>query len=250
MMFDFLTSFLANAGDILVVIYCAIAFSAAMGGVTAYFRLAKSQKKGYHADEAVVDAVVSEYSRRLGDYDRVIADLRTRIDILEMRSTHDKTQSVISQSPPSSTMPSPVTSQISQQSHAPANHASHVIKGVTITQQHHNDDLPREQLQQPQHQKLSKQQNYLQEAGLGAEGQNGTSDYILKLLAERPRTSREVQQAIGRTREHTARLLKRLHDSNLVSRSSTDKPYTYGITDLGRVRLAEKAEAVPGIRLT
>jgi DNA-binding PadR family transcriptional regulator len=69
---------------------------------------------------------------------------------------------------------------------------------------------------------------------------NGTTDYILKLLAEKPRTSREVQLAVGRTREHTARLMKKLHDSGLVSRDVNARPFKYNITDAGRERLQEK----------
>jgi DNA-binding MarR family transcriptional regulator len=76
-----------------------------------------------------------------------------------------------------------------------------------------------------------------------AGAQNGTNDYILKLLAERPRTSREVQHAIGRTREHTARLMKKLHDSGLVDRDANSKPFRYKITDSGRERLKEKEAA-------
>jgi hypothetical protein len=72
---------------------------------------------------------------------------------------------------------------------------------------------------------------------------NGTTDYILKLLVERPRTSREVQLAIGRTREHTARLMKKLHDLGFVSRDITTKPFRYNITDAGQEMLKERVEA-------
>ena len=71
---------------------------------------------------------------------------------------------------------------------------------------------------------------------------NSTTDYILKLLVEKPRTSRQVQLAIGRTREHTARLMKKLHDSGFVSRDITTKPFRYNITDAGQEMLKERAE--------
>src|SRR5437773_1544334 len=79
-----------------------------------------------------------------------------------------------------------------------------------------------------------------QHANVENQEANGTTDYILKLLAERPLTSREVQQSVGRTREHTARLMKRLHDYGLVSRDVNSKPFQYNITDAGRERLREK----------
>ncbi|MDQ3848676.1 MAG: hypothetical protein M3261_06945, partial [Thermoproteota archaeon] len=69
---------------------------------------------------------------------------------------------------------------------------------------------------------------------------NSTTDYILKLLIERSRTSREVQLAIGRTREHTARLMKKLHDMGLISRDINSKPFRYNITNAGRETLAKR----------
>ena len=174
----------------------AFAFLAGIACVLVYAR-AKSALTGrrYRADEAVVEAVVLEYTRRLRDYDRVIAELRSKVDIMEVRSQ-----------PPQTT-----TSQYQQVSHQPQPHVAAASVPVAVTQH----------------------------AALEKEG-NGTTDYILKLLAERPRTSREVQLAVGRTREHTDRLMKKLHDSGLVSRDVNAKPFRYHITDAGRERLREK----------
>jgi hypothetical protein len=172
------------------------AFLAGMASVMVYAG-AKSAlaDRRYRADEAVVEAVVMEYTRRLRDYDRVIAELRSKVDIMEVRSQ-----------PPQVT-----TSQFQPASHQPQPHVAPVSEPVAVTQH----------------------------AAVENEG-NGTTDYILKLLAEKPRTSREVQLAVGRTREHTARLMKKLHDSGLVSRDANAKPFRYNITDAGRERLQEK----------
>jgi hypothetical protein len=188
------------AGDITgnVVIYAALAFFSGMAGVILYHRLARAfQKRDYHADDGVIEAVVQEYSRRLGDYDRVIADLRTKVDILELRAEA-----------PAPAVISSVTSQEPQ-------HHARVISPAAVTQ-HVTQSVER------------------------PEGQNGTTDYILKMLAERPRTSREVQVAIGRSREHTARLMKKLTASGLVDRGSLTKPFRYTVTGSGHERLKEK----------
>jgi len=159
-----------------------------------YFRVRNvGVERRYRADETVIEAVVLEYTRRLRDYDNVIAELSAKVDIMEVRSETPRT----------------VTSQ---PSHHAQPHVAPPSEPVTITQ-HANVEN--------------------QEA-------NGTTDYILKLLAERPLTSREVRQSVGRTREHTARLMKRLHDSGLVSRDVNSKPFQYNITDAGRERLREK----------
>jgi hypothetical protein len=179
-----------------LVISGVLAFLAGMACVMVYSR-AKSAfaDRRYRADEAVVEAVVLEYTRRLRDYDRVIAELRSRVDVMEMRSQP----------------PQAMTSQYQQVSHQPQPHVAPASDPVAVTQH----------------------------AAIEKEG-NGTTDYILKLLVEKPRTSREVQLAVGRTREHTARLMKKLHDSGLVGRDVNAKPFRYNITDAGRERLKEK----------
>lgn len=179
-----------------LVISGALAFLAGMACVMVYAR-AKSAlaDRRYRADEAVVEAVVLEYTRRLRDYDRVIAELKSKVDIMEVRSQP----------------PQVMTSQYQPPSHQRQPHVAPASEPVAVTQH----------------------------AVVEKEG-NGTTDYILKLLAEKPRTSREVQLAVGRTREHTARLMKKLHDSGLVSRDVNAKPFKYNITDAGRERLQEK----------
>lgn len=177
-----------------LVISGVFAFLVGMVSVMVYTKANSAfRDRRYRTDEAVVEAVVLEYTRRLRDYDRVIADLRTRIDIIEVRS----------QSPH-------IMSHQPQPHVAPVSEPSRITKDTIIEK----------------------------------EG-NGTTDYILKLLAEKPRNSREVQLAVGRTREHTARLMKKLHDSGLVSRDINSKPFRYNITDAGRERLKEKV--VPAV---
>jgi hypothetical protein len=179
-----------------LVISCVLAFLIGMVSVMVYGK-AKSliADPRYRTDDTVVEAIVLEYTRRLKDYDRVIADLRSRIDIMEVRAR-----------PPQN---------ITSQSHQPQPHVAPVSDSAAVTQ------------------------NIVVEK----EG-NGTTDYILKLLAEKPRNSREVQHAVGRTREHTARLMKKLHDSGLVIRDINIKPFRYDITDVGRERLKEKVAPV------
>ncbi len=63
---------------------------------------------------------------------------------------------------------------------------------------------------------------------------NSTIEYILKKLDDEELTTRELQQYIGRTREHTSRLLKKMYDNKLVDRNMNSKPFKYTITDEGR----------------
>ncbi len=170
------------------------AFLVGMVSMTVYTRLKTTFEEGrYKTNEAVIEAVVLEYTRRLHDYDKVIAELRAKVDIVESRI---KPHEVVSQDP---SQPQP--------------HVALMSEPVTVTQ----------------HAAIEKEVN-------------STTDYIFKLLAERPRSSREVQLAIGRTREHTARLMKKLHGLGLVSRDINTKPFRYNITDAGRQMLKKRAE--------
>lgn len=171
------------------------AFLVGMAGTALYHRFKTIFEEGrYKTNEVIIEAVVLEYTRRLRDYDKVIAELRAKVDIID-----------------SKVKPHEVVSQEASQ---PQPHVALMSEPVTVTQH----------------------------AAIGKEV-NSTTDYILKLLAERPRSSREVQLAIGRTREHTARLMKKLHDLGLVSRDVNTKPFRYNITDAGRGMLKKRPEA-------
>lgn len=69
--------------------------------------------------------------------------------------------------------------------------------------------------------------------------QNSTIEYILKKLEDKSLTTREVQRVIGRTREHTSRLMKKLFEEKLVDRDMSTKPFRYTITVEGRKLLSK-----------
>ncbi|MBA3285330.1 MAG: helix-turn-helix transcriptional regulator [Nitrosopumilus sp.] len=64
--------------------------------------------------------------------------------------------------------------------------------------------------------------------------QNSTIEYILKRLEHNSLTTREIQRIIGRTREHTSRLMKKLYDNKFVDRDMESKPFRYTVTNEGR----------------
>ena len=181
-----------SLSDSNLMVLVVFAFLGGLAGMMLYTRFkAISEESKYKTNEAVVEAIVLEYTHKLRDYNKAISELQARIDILEDRVQSERTTS--------------------QQSSQIQSHVTSVSEPVTITQ----------------HQKIENEVN-------------STTDYILKLLAERPRSSREVQLAIGRTREHTARLMKKLHDLGLVSRDINTKPFRYNITEAGREMLKKK----------
>jgi hypothetical protein len=182
--------------------------------VISYMKLKEMLQFPFNREEKTIQSIVSEYTHRLNYYDKAIAELRVKIDTMELRVMQRDISQNSSQTNNTNTkyykqnIISHQDSQLEQQH----NHISTVSNMADITQapgtiSRHLDSY------------------------------NGTMDFILKILIERPRTSREIQHSVGRTREHTSRLMKKLYDSKLVIRDSNSKPFKYSITDAGRIQL-------------
>ena len=199
----------------LIIISIIMPYVVGVISVISYMKLKEMLQFPFNREEKTIQSIVSEYTHRLNYYDKAIAELRVKIDTMELRvmqrdiphsssQTNDNTntkyykQNIISHQ----------DSQLEQQH----NHTSTVSNLTSITQ------APTTVSRHP-------------------DSYNGTMDFILKMLMEKPRTSREIQHSVGRTREHTSRLMKKLYDSKLVIRDSNSKPFKYSITDAGRIQL-------------
>jgi len=66
---------------------------------------------------------------------------------------------------------------------------------------------------------------------------HNATERVLRMVTNEAKTSRAIQASLGKSREHTARLLKKLYDAGLVQRSAGSRPYAYKITEAGRKRL-------------
>ena len=66
---------------------------------------------------------------------------------------------------------------------------------------------------------------------------NNTIDFVLGLITNKSMTSRDIQNASQRSREHTSRLMKKLYQEGYVERDVRTKPFTYSITDKGKAKL-------------
>ena len=65
--------------------------------------------------------------------------------------------------------------------------------------------------------------------------------HVLKLITKKSMTSRDIEMTFGgRSREHVSRLMKKLFDDGLVERNTTNRPYTYSITDSGKKHVGEE----------
>jgi DNA-binding transcriptional ArsR family regulator len=60
----------------------------------------------------------------------------------------------------------------------------------------------------------------------------------MKLLGESPKSTRQLTDALKKSREHTARIMKGLYELGLVNRNDSSKPFIYQLTEEGRRRVA------------
>jgi predicted transcriptional regulator len=171
-----------------------------------------------HKNTSVINAITSEYARRMEKYDSAIADLRVRLDVIELQNQkHLLTQQLHStESTPSVTLVDASHDPSHDQSQHPSFHAYHRPKREEPLREISGD------VSDPN------------------DVQNGTAEYVLKLLDGRSMTSKEVQHAIGRSREHTSRLMKRLCEYGFITRDSNNKPFTYALAEAGQLRLKER----------
>ena len=105
------------------------------------------------------------------------------------------------------------------------------------------DGLPggaREADKQPPKTNKPRQDGPPQQERLPNMASNDMINHVLGLITDKPMTSRDIQITLGRSREHTSRLMKRLFEDGHVSRNNKTKPFTYSITDKGRERVGSR----------
>ena len=61
--------------------------------------------------------------------------------------------------------------------------------------------------------------------------------HVLKLITNRPMTSRDIEVTLGKSREHVSRFMKKLFEDDFVGRDTSIRPYRYRITENGRGRV-------------
>jgi hypothetical protein len=209
-----------------LLIWVLISFVIGITSVTFYIKLKAFLKKSSHqTDNSIVEAVVSEYTSKLEEFGRIIGELKVRIDTVELRSLQFATSQTSNNSDVMLATRNDVRT-ISQSKSQLQEHQSSVSVPTVSTKS-----------QLREHQPATITPSSIATTWNTPTMHYSTSDYILKLLVEKSRTSREIQTAIGRTREHTSRLMRKLYESNLVSRDNSHKPFEYKITNDGRREL-------------
>jgi CRP-like cAMP-binding protein len=157
----------------------------------------------------------SSLEQRLKKQDERILDMMGRVEVIQSRvMTAASTQAALAGSgPPPAPPVVPQVEVETSQSH---------VSGLAV-QQPESQESQLSQAAPPSSAVVSD----LDETQLAA----------LKLLSEVPKNTRQLTDALGKSREHTARIMKGLFESGLVKRNDSSKPFVYELTDEGRSRL-------------
>jgi len=178
-----------------------------------YFGYFRDLKERVKENQKFKDMLIDGYIRKFDEYNDIISELRTKIDMIELRINQEKSTLVEDEIVTS-------TNAVNDRSHKNISHnVTPVMKSVIITDK--KDDIR-------------------DDVALHL----NTVNSILKML-EVPLTSREIQGKIKKSREHTSRLLKKLYSENIVIRDETTRPFRYKITNEGR-KLLEQTTSSPG----
>jgi DNA-binding transcriptional ArsR family regulator len=178
-----------------------------------YFGYFRDLKERVKENQKFKDMLIDGYIRKFDEYSDIISELRTKIDMIELRINPEKSTRMEDELVTS-------TNAVNDRSHKNISHnVTPVMKSVIITDK--KDDIR-------------------DDVALHL----NTVNSILKML-EVPLTSREIQGKIKKSREHTSRLLKKLYSENIVIRDEATRPFRYKITNEGR-KLLEQTTSSPG----
>lgn len=174
-----------------------------------YFGFFRDSKEREEENDKFKDMLIEGYFHKFDEYNEIISDLRTKLDMIEM-----KVNSVNN-----SGMETVDNGDIYSNKSRNISHSMIPVTNVT------NDVIV--------NQRKDEEKDELRLS---------TVDSILKML-EVPLTSREIQRRINKSREHTSRLLKKLYSENIVMRDGSSRPFKYKITNEGRKLLEGTANS-------
>ncbi|HEY7228339.1 MAG TPA: hypothetical protein VH481_09450 [Nitrososphaeraceae archaeon] len=175
-----------------------------------YFGYTRDIKERLKENHKFKDMLIESYIQKFDEYNQIISDLRTKMDMIEFKINPQKEVEIQDIQQEFVT----TNDTASDKSHKKISHTiAPVMKDVIIK------DNGKEQVMQ----------------------RLNTVDSVLKML-EVPLTSREIQARIKKSREHTSRLLKKLYSEDVVMRDESTRPFRYKITNEGR-RLLEQTRS-------
>ncbi|MDH3500996.1 MAG: winged helix DNA-binding protein [Nitrosopumilus sp.] len=182
--------------DIEVILSIILAFIAGLGGLYVFYKVRPFVKTTHMED--------SSHAERLEYYERQLIDMKIRLDAIELQGIESKTED------------------------------------SNVELKHFLEKLAKAQgekiITKPEIQPTEIQQESRRVKNISKIDPNDITEHVLHLITDKAMTSRDIQKALNRSREHTSRFMKKLFEDGLVERNIKTKPYTYLITKKGLER--------------
>ena len=175
-----------------------LAFVVGLGGLYVFYKIRPYIKTVQTSD--------SSQSERLEYYERQLIDMKIRLDALELQGIEVKTDD-----------PNVELKQYLEQ----------------LTKKQEVALTPESQIEPIE----TKEQLQIPENTPNVDS-NDITEHVLRLITDKVMTSRDIQKALDRSREHTSRLMKKMYEDGLVDRNTKTKPYTYSISEKGLERIS------------
>ena len=204
--------------------YVTLAFLVATGffvalSVALLFRYRRISQKISESSDLGKDLLQS-LEERLKKQDIRIVDLMARFEVVQARAM----------APPAVPAPvSPIVPASNNSSAVPVTEPPSVMPGDA------SDVVSVEPVARPVAQPTESQPaSQESQPRLGQARLDETEVAAVNLLRESSLNTRQITDAIKKSREHTARVMKRLFDIGLVKRDDSTKPFVYQLTEEGR----------------
>ena len=199
--------------------------------------------------------VKSEDSERLEYYERQLIDMKIRLDAIDMEhitfksntqlNSNDQIPQIQAQNPSFQAQNQGFQQQNSQAQTMNEYAQQEIVQNPPQNQgfqpENPQNSVQKQQIQaqNPQTAPEPHQENHMEnhtsrQPNLGFDT---VVEKVLGLITNKPMTSRDIQMTLGRSREHTSRLMNRLYKEGLVDRNTNSKPFSYIITEKGREKI-------------
>jgi len=181
-----------------VILGVILAFFVGMGGLYGYLKI-----RPFIKTKAGINDSAQE--QRLEYYERQLIDMKIRLDALEIGGLEQKTEKK-------------------------DENLKEVLKELANNQIIEDKPKPESEVEKkPQTKKI---QEIVPESD-----SSDITEQVLRLITTKPMTSRDIQNTLKKSREHSSRFLKKLFEDGYVDRDTKSKPYTYSITKKGKEKL-------------
>lgn len=180
-----------------VILSVILAFIVGLGGLYMYYKIRPFIKTNHGIDSS--QAELLEY------YERQLIDMKIRLDAIELQGLEPKTQD-------------------------PNIELKQFLEKLVKNQEEKT-------INEPQIQPVEMKQEPKIVENMPGIDPNDITEHVLHLITDKSMTSRDIQRALKRSREHTSRMMKKLFEDGLVERNTKTKPYTYSITEKGLERI-------------